>query len=230
LAFRFGERTGDTALYAEKRTSGFDAIRCNCLRENPRLRDDGTRGKSPLRYDVASDAGVGAKSGPDDANSGLTKSDFKRWAPGNYGYWQQNTCPRNGGGINWGYQPLINPGTFGGTSYGANIIFRYNGNPKGLNWRQVISVDGGQFTQDCNPGGCPNYYSADQLAQSNVSGPNFLTFLDQPSALPGNVTFNAQTSLVSQSSGAALITISWGYQLNGTAITLVPLTYFYPSN
>jgi hypothetical protein len=74
-----------------------------------------------------------------------------------------------------------------------------------------------------------NYYSDSQLAQSNVTGPSFLAFFDQPSALPGNVTFNAQTSLVSLSLGVPLITISWGYQLNGTAITLLSLTYFYPS-
>ena len=49
-------------LYAEKRTEGFDTIRSNPLRENPRLSDDGIRGNPPLHYDDASDAGVGAKS------------------------------------------------------------------------------------------------------------------------------------------------------------------------
>lgn len=136
--------------------------------------------------------------------------------------------PATGGNISWGYQPLTNYGTFGGTSYGANIRLQYNGNPQGLAWQQVMSKNGGPFTQDSNSGG-PNYYSDSQLAQSNVTGPNFLAFFDQPSALPGNVTFNAQTSLVSLSSGVSLITFSWGYQLNGTAITLLPLTYFYPS-
>ncbi len=136
--------------------------------------------------------------------------------------------PATGGYITWGYQPLTNYGTFGGTSYGANIRLQYNGNPQGLTWQQVKSINGGPFTQDSNSGG-PNYYTPDQLAQPNVTGPTFLAFFDQPSALPGNVTFNAQTSLVSLSSGVQLITISWGYQLNGTAITLVPLTYFYPS-
>jgi hypothetical protein len=91
-----------------------------------------------------------------------------------------------------------------------------------------MSKNGGPYTQDSNSGGA-NYYSDSQLAQSNVTGPNFLAFFDQPSALPGNVIFNAQTSLVSLSLGVPLITISWGYQLNGTAITLLPLTYFYPS-
>ena len=133
--------------------------------------------------------------------------------------------PATGGTINWGYTPLTNYQTYGGPSYGANIIFRYNGNPQGLNWRQIKSING-QLTQDCNPGGCPYYYSAGQLAQSNVSGSNFLTFLDQPSSLPGNVTWIAQTSLVQ--GGVPLITMRWGYNLNGTAITLVPLTYFYP--
>ena len=52
----------DTAVHGEKRTSGFDAICSNRLRENPRLSDDGIRGKSLLAYDVVSDAGVGAKS------------------------------------------------------------------------------------------------------------------------------------------------------------------------
>lgn len=136
--------------------------------------------------------------------------------------------PATGGYITWGYQPLTNYGTLGGTSYGANIRLQYNGNPQGLAWQQVMSKNGGPFTQDSNSGG-PNYYSDSQLAQPNVTGPNFLAFFDQPSALPGNVTFNAQTSLVSLSSGVPLITISWGYQLNGTAITLLPLTYFYPS-
>jgi|SRR5271170_6035945 len=55
----------NTATHDEKRTSWFDALRDNCLRENPRLSDDGIRGNRPLRYDDASDAGVGAKSEPD---------------------------------------------------------------------------------------------------------------------------------------------------------------------
>ena len=50
-------------------------IRDSRVRENPRLSDDGIRGYPPLRYDDASDAGVGAKSGPN------AKS-----APNNYGY------------------------------------------------------------------------------------------------------------------------------------------------
>ena len=53
--------TRDTVIYGEKRTSGSATIRGNCLRENPRLSDDGIRGNPPLHYDVASDAGVGAK-------------------------------------------------------------------------------------------------------------------------------------------------------------------------
>jgi hypothetical protein len=36
-------------------------IRDSRVRENPRLSDDGIRGYPPLRYDDASDAGVGAK-------------------------------------------------------------------------------------------------------------------------------------------------------------------------
>jgi hypothetical protein len=55
-------RDAGHSLYAEKRTSGSAPIRRNRLRENPRLSDDGIRGNPPLRYDDASDAGVGAKS------------------------------------------------------------------------------------------------------------------------------------------------------------------------
>jgi hypothetical protein len=71
--------TRDTVIYGEKRTSGSATIRGNCLRENPRLSDDGIRGNPPLLYDVASDAGVGAKSGP--------CANVERWAPGNCRYW-----------------------------------------------------------------------------------------------------------------------------------------------
>jgi hypothetical protein len=62
-ALAWFRRTRDTAVYAEKRTSGFDAIRDNRTKENPRLSDDGIRGKSLLDYDDASDAGVGAGEG-----------------------------------------------------------------------------------------------------------------------------------------------------------------------
>ena|ERR1700732_3103711 len=72
-------RDAGHSLYAEKRTSGSATIRGNRLRENPRLSDDGIRGNPPLHYDVASDAGVGAKS---DAPG----SDSKRWARRNSRY------------------------------------------------------------------------------------------------------------------------------------------------
>jgi hypothetical protein len=53
--------TRDTVIYGETRTSGSSTTRRHRLRENPRLSDDGIRGNPPLRYDAASDAGVGAK-------------------------------------------------------------------------------------------------------------------------------------------------------------------------
>jgi hypothetical protein len=47
---------------AKKRTSGFAAIANSCVRANMPATPDRIREKSPLLYDVASDAGVAAKS------------------------------------------------------------------------------------------------------------------------------------------------------------------------
>src|ERR1700722_1622332 len=64
--------------HGKKRTSGSAAIRSHRVRKKSRLSDDGIRGNPPLRYDDASDAGVGAKSGSNAKSEPNTKSGTAR--------------------------------------------------------------------------------------------------------------------------------------------------------
>ena len=55
--------SGITILWAKKRTSGFATMANNRIGVNTPASPDRIKEKSPLQYDDASDAGVGARAG-----------------------------------------------------------------------------------------------------------------------------------------------------------------------
>lgn len=108
---------------------------------------------------------------------------------------------------------------------GGAVALRYNGDPAGLSWVQtVIRFDNGVYDRrsgvDCNPPGCPFYYSKDD----SITGPNFTSMFDYSGGGADNIQFNAQTSLVRQTESGAyvpLFTYQWGYSTHGSGLPIV---------
>ncbi len=112
-----------------------------------------------------------------------------------------------------------------------------------LNWVQTVStntpINGNepQFVDNANGGGT-NYYMSPEQAErvSEVSG-YAADFTDSPgrvgryTGLPTpNVTWSAETSLVSMTDSTILTTLNWGFSTNAAGqVSMLPLTVSEPS-